>query len=275
MRLLVLLLSAPLAALAAEPVCPAQSYKAARFAPGETLGFKLDLLGADVGSFEITLEAPPAGDRPRVALVAKSRAHTSAFVSTNVGMYQAFATTLLGPDLAPLKYREEVDEGATHKAQEVDFPPLANGKLAVHATKNGEPDPFELLAGPSARDILSTLYLLRAQPMAPGQPVCVEVFAGRKLWRLSGQVAAREMIDTPLGKFTTLRVDAVAVRTDDTNIKRGAHVWVTDDARRLPLVAIGEVKGKTIRAQLVRANGVGILRQAKEDHRRVGNSIGR
>ena len=274
MRLLALLLSLPLAALA-DPVCPAQAYKAARFSPGESLGFKLDLLGADVGTFEISLESPAPADRPRVALVAKSRAHTNAFVSTNVGMYQAFATSLLGPDLAPLKYREEVDEGPTHKSQDVDFPPLANGKLTVHATKNGEADPFDLLAGPSARDILSTLYLIRAQPLSPGQQVCVEVFAGRKLWRVSGQVSAREVIDTPLGKFATLRVDATAVRTDDPNVKRGAHVWVTDDARRLPLVAIGDVKGKTIRAQLYSFNGAGTLKQAKEDHRRVGTSIGR
>jgi hypothetical protein len=30
---------------------------------------------------------------------------------------------------------------------------------------------------------------------------------------------------------------------------------VSDDERRLPLVAIGEVKGKTLRAQLVSAPG--------------------
>jgi hypothetical protein len=31
---------------------------------------------------------------------------------------------------------------------------------------------------------------------------------------------------------------------------------LSDDERRLPLVAIGEVKGKTIRAQLIAAPGI-------------------
>jgi Protein of unknown function (DUF3108) len=103
------------------------------------------------------------------------------------------------------------------------------------------------------RDILSTLFVLRAQPMKPGAPICMEVYAGRKVWKLTGQVSGRESIDTPLGKMNAIRIDADAVRTDDEKVKRSAHVWVSDDARRLPLVAIGEMKGKTLRAQLIGA----------------------
>jgi hypothetical protein len=84
----------------------------------------------------------------------------------------------------------------------------------------------------------------------------MEVFAGRKVWRLSGQMAAKESIDTPLGRFDTLRFDGDAVWIDDERLKRTAHVWVSDDERRLPLVAVGEVRGKVIRAQLVSAPGV-------------------
>jgi len=72
--------------------------------------------------------------------------------------------------------------------------------------------------------------------MKPGSPVCVEVYAGRKIWKLSGQVAARETIETPLGRFATVRVDADSVRVDDAKVTRAAHVWLTDDSRRLPLV---------------------------------------
>ncbi len=274
MRLAALVIAslASLAARAEGPVCQPQPVKASRFAAGEALGFKLDALGVDLGSFEVLTEPPPAADRPRAALALKSRARTTAFVSTNVGTYDAHATSLVDANFAALRYREEVDEGPTHKAQEVDFPPLS-GALAVRATKNGDPDPFQLAAGPSARDILSTLFLLRAQPM--GRAFCVEVLAGRKLWRVQGQAAGRETIETPLGRFATLRVDATAVRADDPNIKRVAHVWVSDDARRLPLVAIGEVKGRVIRAQLVSASGLGEKKQARTDHQRVGAAIGR
>jgi hypothetical protein len=266
MRLLPVLLAAPLAAFG--QVCPPQQLQAARFTPGESLEFRLDAMGADVGSFDIHTESAPAAERPRAALVLRSRARTSAFVSTNVARYEAFASVLLSPTFQPLRYKEDLDEGQIHKAQEVEFPP-ANGTLSVRATKNGEPDPFQIAADAGVREILSTLYVLRAQPMKTGQPVCLEVFAGRKIWRVEGRFAARETIDTPLGRFATMRMDAVAVRTDDASFKRIAHFWVSDDERRLPLVAVGEVRGRVLRAQLVDATGLP-KRRVAQDGRRIG-----
>jgi hypothetical protein len=59
-----------------------------------------------------------------------------------------------------------------------------------------------------------------------------------------------------MGRFPTMRIDAEAIRIDDVKVKRAAHVWVSDDARRLPLVALGDVRGKVIRATLVNASGM-------------------
>lgn len=240
--------------VAVSPVCPPQKLQAARFAPGEILSFKLDALGADVGTFEIRTTLPPATAKG-AAIELSSRARTSAFISTNVARYEAYASALLSPDFAALSYREDVDEGDTHRGTEVQFPPAADGKLAVTATRNGEPEPIALTANADAREILSSLFIFRAQPMKEGTPVCLEVFAGRKIWKVTGHVAAREPIETPMGRFSAMRVDSEAVRIDDPNVKRGAHVWVSDDARRLPLVAVGEVRGKVIRATLVSSSG--------------------
>jgi hypothetical protein len=252
--------------LAVGPVCPSQKLQSARFSPGEMLSFRLDALGADVGTFEVHVQAPSPGEK-RAALEITSRARTSAFVSTNVGSYEAFAAVALLPDFSPLRYSEDVDEGPVHRAVKLDFPPPAGGTLAVAATKNGEPEPFTVEAGSEVRDMLSTLYLLRAQPLKPGTPICVEVYAGRKVWKLQGQVGGRESIDTPLGRFATVRIDTEAVRVDDPNVKRAAHVWLSDDDRRLPLVAVGEVKGKVLRAQLVEVIGKG-RRLAQEARKR-------
>lgn len=239
---------------AAGPVCPAQALQPVHFAPGEVLSYRIDVLGVDVGTFEVRAQPPPSSEK-RASLSLTSRAKTSAFVSTNAGQYEAFATALLAPDFTPLRYREDVDDGPVHRGVELEFPPV-NGALPVKATKNGEPEPFTLQAGAGVRDMISTLYLLRAQAMKPGAPVCVEVFAGRKVWKLQGQVAtAKETIDTPVGRLSTIRVDADAVRVDDAAVHRGAHVWVTDDDRRLPVVAIGDMRGKVLRAQLVSLNG--------------------
>jgi len=270
-----------LALLLAAPSCSpaAASARASRFALGEQLRYRLDVLGADVGTFEVALEAPQAADRGRASLVARSRAKTSAFVSTNLGRYEGFISTLLGPDLMPIHFREELDEGDKHRAVEASFPPRA-GKLAASASTDGKPEPLELDATPLARDMLSTFFLLRAIPLKTGTQVCLEVYAARKMWSMAGAVGPREQIESPLGKFSTVRIDAVASRLDDANVKRSAHVWVTDDDRRLPVVAVGEMKGKTIRAQLVEAPAARLKTTAAKSERktgapRVGTSIGR
>jgi hypothetical protein len=234
-------------------LCPPQQLPAARFAAGEVLSYKLDALGADVGSFEVRTEAPPPAERSRAAVQLSSRAKTNAFVATNIGRYDAYATSLIGRDFTPLHYREDSDENDLHRGIELLFPPR-DGKLEVKATKNGEPEPFTLPADEGVRDMISTLYLLRLLPL--NQVVCLEVFASRKVWKLTGQMAAKESIDTPLGRFPTLRFDGIAIRLDDPKVARSAHVWVTDDQRRLPLVAIGEMRGKTVRAQLISAPGM-------------------
>ena len=277
MRILAAALLVAFAAKAAPAalVCPPAKLEAVRFPPGESLTFKIDALGADLGTMELSLEAPPAEGRQRAAWLLKARARTSAFISTNVQRYDAFSSALLGRDFSPLRYQEEIDEGETHRSQDVEFPPR-EGKLELHATKNGEPDNAQLAAGAAARDLLSALYLLRAQPIKPGAPICLEVYAGRKIWRVQGEVGAREEIDTPLGHFATVRMDATAARTDDPKIVRTAHVWVSDDDRRLPLVAIAEVRGRVLRAQLTAASGGTVklrARVTREDHHRAG--IGR
>jgi len=233
--------------LVSQPVCPPQHLQAARFSPGEVLQFKLDALGAEVGSFEVRTEKPKGGQG---ALQLSSRAKTNAFVSTNVGQYDGYAVTVVSPEFAPIHYREDVDEGSVHRGSELDFPPQ-DGKLSVKASTNDQAQTLELPASSDVRDILSTLFVLRAQPLKLGSPICMEVYAGRKIWKLTGSIAAKETISTPLGpKLASVRIDAEAVRLDDPRVQRAAHVWVSDDARRLPLVAIGEMRGKTIRAQL-------------------------
>jgi len=235
-------------------VCPQQKLQAVRFAPGEVLSYRLDVLGADVGTFEVRTSKPARSDK-RAALELSSRAHTSAFVSTTMGRYDAYATALLAADFSPLRYREDVDDGPVHRGTEVEFPPDPNGALAVKASTNGEPEQVSMQAGPEVRDLLSGFYLFRAQPMKAGATFCMEVFVGRKIWKVTGQVAAKETIDTPLGSMASMRIDADAVRTDDERVKRMAHVWVSDDERRLPLAAIGEMRGKVIRATLASTSG--------------------
>src|SRR5690242_12943564 len=105
-------------ALLLATLCPAQRLPAARFNGVETLGYKLDVLGTDVGSFEVRAAPPPYDERARATMQLSSRAKTNAFVSTNIARYETYATSLIGRDFTPLHYREDVDENDVHHGTE-------------------------------------------------------------------------------------------------------------------------------------------------------------
>ena len=227
--------AAALAALLCAPLCaraasleagpcfePVPDFKPAA---GESLFYRLDIFGADVGTFELWLDQAPATAGPRGTVIGHGRARTSAFVSANAGRFEASSMAVVGPGVTARRYREEVEDGPVHWVQEIAFP--QEGALHVQATRDGEPAPVDLPFTGPVRDLYSAFLLLRAAPQTDGAPLCLQTYAMRKLWRMAGAVGPRETIDTPLGKLATVRLDLVSTRVDDASVTRMAKFWVT------------------------------------------------
>src|SRR5262249_16724479 len=81
-------------------------------------------------------------------------------------------------------------------------------------------------------------------------PLCMDVYGIRHLWRLSGKVIGREHLNLDLGEFEAWHLTGEAVRLDDFSQRREVHVWISDDARRLPLVGLGNLDLGLVRATL-------------------------
>jgi hypothetical protein len=88
------------------------------------------------------------------------------------------------------------------------------------------------------QDVLTVIYYLRTRKLEPGKSFDVPVTDAGKVFTLSVAVAERKEIDTVLGRVSTIRIepalfgDNAAVRA-----KGKLSIWVTDDARRLPVRA--------------------------------------
>ena len=88
------------------------------------------------------------------------------------------------------------------------------------------------------QDVLTVIYYLRTQKLEPGKSFDVPVTDAGKVFTLSVAVAERKEIDTVLGRVNTIRIepalfgDNAAVRA-----KGKLSIWVTEDARRLPVRA--------------------------------------
>jgi hypothetical protein len=68
--------------------------------------------------------------------------------------------------------------------------------------------------------------------------------------------AKREPVQTPAGRFDTLRVDLTAVRVDRADVApMTVHMWLSADERRLLVAVVGELDIGPARAQLTEVRG--------------------
>lgn len=223
------------------------------FGPGEVLSMDLGLLGAvRVGEVKFSVERPMSGGKV-LPLVGRAR-NTARFGPLQrliaMGMSWVDARTL-----RPEHYREEADEDGRRRVSDTRLAPpgptvtmdLEDGVQTGHATfeRQGE-----------ALDALSALYYLRAARLAPGVPFCFDMVGNGKYWRVEGRVAsAPEPVEVPAGRFQAWRLEATARRADGQGRSRPLWVWLTTDARRLPVAAVSEVDLGPVSAKLVEVRG--------------------
>ncbi len=186
----------------------------------------------------------------------RARARTSAGVEavkrfTGVALSWIDARTLL-----PERYRDETEENGVRKISDTRMPAGAQEIRIAYQYGDRTGDAAYARQG-EVLDALSTLYYLRAAQLSPGERFCFDLVGNRRFWRLEGTVAARtERVDTPAGRYETLRVDAVLRRADDRSAPpRPLHLWLGADARRLLVAAVSEVDVGPVRAMLSSVRG--------------------
>jgi hypothetical protein len=221
---------------------------------GESLGYDLDVLGiVKAGTLQLAVERPMSGGK---VIPLRARAKTASAIA-NVKPFAGVALSWVDTEtLMPERYRDEADEGGVRKMSDARLMP-AGPELVIEyrygstAGKAAYPRDRDVL------DALSTIYYLRAARLAPGDRFCFDLVANRRFWRLEGSVAAKtEKVDTPAGRFDTLRIDATTRRADRPEERpRPLHLWFGTDARRLPVAMVSEVDVGPVRVSLAAIRG--------------------
>ena len=216
------------------------------FAPGEVLHYDLDVLGVRAGTLDLDVARDPAGG---YAFRALARSNT---FFENIRKVRGRATSYASArTLEPRRYREDATEDGVKKWAEVHFDPKDHQvDIAYAIGSHRRRVRYPLRYGPF--DVLSVVYYVRTLPMKVGEHLCVDLYGNRKVWRLRGHVDGEEWIDTPAGKFKTWRLVGEAWRLDMPKYHRPIHLWISQDARRLPVAVVGEIDLGPVRAQLSR-----------------------
>jgi hypothetical protein len=150
-------------------------------------------------------------------------------------------------------------EGKRHHSTQVHFDG-EHGKatyLERDLVKNSVFHSAETQIPVCVSDFIGGLYKLRALHIEPGQSAQLPVSDGKKFVSARVEAQEREQIQTKAGTFKTIRYEAYVF--NGVLFKRNARllVWITDDARRLPV---------QIRARMSFPVGNITLQLEKEDH---------
>lgn len=145
-------------------------------------------------------------------------------------------SSTLSEDLCAASSVMTAQEGKRHRETRVTFDHRARKATyeekdlntnAVHSSDVDIP--------PCVHDVFGGLYLLRTLHLEPGQSTQVPVSDGKKSASAKVEAQARETVKTPSGTYKTIRYEAYLF--DNVLYRRSAHlyIWLSDDARRLPV----------------------------------------
>jgi hypothetical protein len=106
---------------------------------------------------------------------------------------------------------------------------------------------------PNVLDVLGALYYVRTLPLEVGQTYTFDVFSPKRIWPLEVKVHKKERVKVPAGKFNCILVEPY-LREPGIFVAKGKklQVWLTDDARRMPVKMRSEVVIGHVSADLVR-----------------------
>lgn len=110
---------------------------------------------------------------------------------------------------------------------------------------------------PNVLDVLSSLYYVRTLPLEVGKSYTFDVHSGKKVWPLVMNVKKRTTVKVRAGKFDCLLVEP-ALREPGIFVSKGKklEVWLTADARHLPVLMRSEIFIGHVSAELIKDKSV-------------------
>jgi hypothetical protein len=142
----------------------------------------------------------------------------------------------------------KVREGKHRRDKEIIFD-HDNGKARYIDHLNGEK--VELEIGKNTYDPYSSFYYLRTLPLQVGKSVFVSILDSKQLWNVEIQVLKKEKLDTILGEVNTILIKPLIKSEGIFQRKGEIYIWLTDDARRIPVKMKTKVTISSVTAALV------------------------
>ncbi len=220
------------------------------FAPGEQLDYDVDVMTAKAATLSFTV-LPTIGRGPSSEQPVRARALTNSLFSKVRRVKSQGVSYLQTRDLHPREMREDAVEDGVVKNADVRFVADGTHEVVIDWRRGDASGENRQRYANDALDLVGAIYYFRAIPLNVGESLCFDVYALRHMWRLWGSVPEKEHVTTPAGEFDAFHLVGEAARLDRPQFRRKVHVWISDDTKRVPVAALGEIDLGPVRATLV------------------------
>jgi hypothetical protein len=222
---------------AAKPTAPAaQSARTERPVPfkiGETLTYDVSwssYLTAGTAT-AIVKEKKPSFNSTAYYIVAEGR--PTPLVSKLYTLYYKMDTLLDAYTLLPQRGSVYSQEGSRHRFKVSQFDHAAHKVFFEYESSGKVTDTFAV--PPYVQDALSAIYVLRAVPVEAGARITMPVTDNGTNYKVQVEVAPAERIRTPFGDASAWKLRLGIVDPAGKPQGRNVALWLSDDARRLPM----------------------------------------
>jgi hypothetical protein len=154
---------------------------------------------------------------------------------------QSLCSLAFHQDMREGGYRRRVESVFDHPGRRFTYRKWRKGTESLH----------EGAAPAFVQDVLSSLYYIRTRPLVVGQSYTLDANSGKENWPLIVHVRGREEIKVPAGTFACLKIEPVMAGEGIFQAKGKLEVWVTDDARRVPVLLRSKVAVGAFEAEMM------------------------
>jgi hypothetical protein len=228
------------------------------FRVGESLSYEVSfsrlIFSGAVG--ELRLSVAKAGEAENQGLIdLRAEVNSKGFFPKLFGVKvkDKFNSTVSSDDLGLHVSSKLIEEGSIRREQKSVINRQAGRVTYTErdlANERAAPQVKEAPSPPWIQDMLSSCYFVRSQRLGNGDVIKVPISDGGEVYNIEVVVAGREEVKTGAGKFKAIKL--IAKIFDGYYIKRSGEmlVWVSDDARRIPIRAKIKTSGSTVNVEL-------------------------
>ena len=227
---------------AARPAPPAKAgpatprtERAVPFKLGETLSWDVSWSSyLTAGTAVATVkEKKPSFNSTAYYIVAEGR--PTPLLAKLYTLYYKIDTLLDSYTLLPQRGSVYSEEGKRHRFKTTQFDRAA--KKVFFEYKADTTAKTDFPTSPVAQDALSAIYVLRAIPFKAGDRMTMPVSDNGLNYKVQFDIGALEQVKTPLGAHSASawRVNLSVFDDKNTPVGKNVAIWMSDDARRLPV----------------------------------------